>query len=152
MENDFLTNNTLDELLAHGGDSRSMVDGNKINKYRCSTSPRPYIIPLGSCTASNISERGYASAGKMLNRLRAVRQGPEFDFTVEESYRHVRSELKFLLTRGEVNNLNVVLTPSGTDAELLCCLLTELGHERDICNIVVGPNRAWERNELGGCM
>jgi len=139
VENDFLTNNRLDKLLAHGGDSRSMIDGNKINKYRCSTSPRPDIIPLGSCTASNISKRGYASARKMLNRLRAVGQGPEFDFTVEESCRHVRSELKFLLTRGEVHNLNVVLTPSGTDAELVSCLLVELGHERDICNIVVGP-------------
>ena len=63
-----------DELLAQGGDSRSVIAPDSTNKYRCSTFPRNQIIPFGSCTASNISDRGYAAAKMMLNRLRGPSQ------------------------------------------------------------------------------
>ena len=139
MRDNITSLDQLDQLLADGGDSRSTILDNHLNKYRCSTSPRAAIVPLGSCTASNISEHGYGSARRQLNRLLAVGEGPDFTFAVEESYRRIRCELKFLLTRGEVGGLDVVLTPSGTDAELLPCLIASLGHRRNICNIVVGP-------------
>lgn len=130
----------LDVLLASGGDSRSVIDPRShANRYRCTAAPRPNLVPLGSCTASTITENGYLRATHMLNRLRAVGGGPELEYTIEECYRNIRADLRHMLARGQVDNLGVVLTPSGTDAELLACLLVSSGHERPICNVIVGP-------------
>ncbi len=130
----------LHELLATGCDSRLTIDPRTgTNKYSCSTVPRPSIVPFGSCTASDITERGYAAAGRMLDGLRAVRPGPELDSAIEELARQIRAGIRSWLTHQGMVDVDVVLMPSGTDAELMACFLSAFSHDADICNIVVGP-------------
>lgn len=132
---------TLDELLASGGDSRSLIDpASGANRYRCTPSPREKVVPLGSCTASTIAPAGYACARTVLNRLRAVAHTEHLAVTIEESFRQVRSELRHHLVRSSAPGLGIVLTPSGTDAELICTLLAAGDRSRPLCNIVVGPS------------
>src|SRR5688572_2557379 len=132
---------SLDELLASGGDSRSLIDPvTGTNRYRCTPSPRDQVVPLGSCTASTIAPAGYECARTVLNRLRAVAHTEHLAVTIEESFRQVRSELRHQLVRSSVPGLGIVLTPSGTDAELICTLLAAGDRSRPLCNIVVGPS------------
>lgn len=131
---------SVDELLASGGDSRCLiVPESKTNRYLCATSPRPRIVQLGSCTASTITQGGYDRAFRVWNRLRAVHGSEHLVTTVEESFRHIRGELRYLLTRGSIQSLHVILTPSGTDAELVPAWLAAQERTRPLCNIVVGP-------------
>lgn len=132
---------SLETLLASGGDSRANINPSiGSNRYHCTTTPRPRLIPFGSCTASTISRRGYGGAKDTLNRLRAVGDGPDRSEAIEESFRMIRADLRNMLTRGQVPNLGVLLTPSGTDAEMFASLLAATGHTKRICNIVVGAH------------
>lgn len=52
-----------ERLLTLGGDERLLVHSDSgLNKYGCSPSPRPWAITFSTCTASSISEPGFASA------------------------------------------------------------------------------------------
>lgn len=131
----------LDALLATGVDSRgSLVLRTKANRYHCTMAPRPHLVPMGSCTASTISELGYRCAEQTLRRLRAVSPGAELQTAIEESFRGMRADLRHMLARGQLGNLSVLMTPSGTDAELIAVLFASIGHDRRICNIIVGTN------------
>ncbi len=130
----------LDKLLATGGDSRQTSwAGEPFNKYLCAMTPCPEVVPLGSCTASSISEVGYQAAERLHRHLRALSNNTDICIAVAEHYKTVREELLFMLTRCSVPGVEVALTPSGTDAELLALAIAHGSNERPVTNILLAP-------------
>lgn len=130
----------VETLLATGGDSRQVTEGaESLSKYLCATRPRPEVTPFGSCTASSISEVGYQAAERLHRHLRALAHDTDIRVAVAEHYEIVREELLFLLTRCSVPGVEVALTPSGTDAELLALAIAHGSGERAVTNILLAP-------------
>ena len=130
----------VETLLAAGGDSRLCLDPRTgLGKYGCATRPRPATLPFGSCTASSVSAAGFEAACRLHRRLLAVDDEASLRASVGERLDAVRDELGFLLTRSAVAGVQVALTPSGTDAELIALALTRGSEGAPITNILVGP-------------
>lgn len=131
----------LEELLATGGDSRQVQDPDSgLTKYGCSMKPRPDVTPLGSCTASSISETGYAAAAMLLERCRALSSDVDLADVVSEYFDAIRSELQFHFCRHDVRDLDILLSPSGTDAELLALAIAHGVGRPMVTNILIGPS------------
>ncbi len=130
----------VETLLATGGDSRQVAGVvGSLSKYLCATSPRPDVAPFGSCTASSISEAGYQAAVRLHRHLRALANAPDIYIAIAEHYELVREELLFMLTKGTVPGVEVALTPSGTDAELVALAIAHGSGERPVTNILLAP-------------
>ena len=130
----------LSDLLTSGADSRSIQNPNtRLNKYLCAMTPRKNVIPFGSCTASSISPIGYEAAIKAYYRVTALKAALHNSSYLEELFHEIRSELFFLLTRGAVPGVEIVLTPSGTDAELVALSLAVGNFDSKVCNILIAP-------------
>ena len=96
-------------------------------------------MPFGSCTASSGSPVGYHAMQEMHQRFLAVDPGEALRKAVKENNDNLRRELISTLTYGLVPNVELALTPSGTDAELLALWLAAGPGTRKICNILIGP-------------
>ncbi len=130
----------VEDLLASGGDSRLLIDSSTgLGRYGCSTRPRPETLPFGSCTASSISGVGFEAASRLHRRLLAIDDEADLSHAVEERVDALRVELLFLLTRSAVPGVEVVLSPSGTDVELLALALRRGAGDKPVTNILVGP-------------
>ena len=100
--------------LTGGGDSRLAIDPSSgCNQYLCPPTPAPWIACLGSCTASPISETGFA-------RARTVYESG----SVERLRADIAGAL--LAGLGAAGLTDVVLVPSGTDGILLCATMLAL--------------------------
>lgn len=146
----WLRNQNITSLLALGGDSRSCVDpATGLNKYGCANRPLPQVVEFGSCTASTISANGFMAAERLLRRLQALDLNEHLALALDEAFQNVRAEVLFLSTRQQVPGTELVLMPSGTDAEYLCLLLA-MGwpDPRPVCNIVTGPLELGSGSEL----
>lgn len=130
----------LEAILCSGADSRSRIDaGTGLNRYLCSLSPLDEVISFGSCTASSVSPAGYRAMQEMHRRFIAVGSGESLRSAIEENNENVRRELVSILTLGHIPGVELALTPSGTDAELLALSLAAGSGSEPICNILVGP-------------
>lgn len=130
----------LEAILCSGADSRSQIDVRTgLNKYLCSLSPLDNVIPFGSCTASSVSPVGFQAMQEMHQRFLAVGSGEPLRSAIEENNENIRRELISILTLGLVPGVELALTPSGTDAELLALSLAAGSGNKPICNILVGP-------------
>ncbi len=117
---------TVEQILVSGGDSRLDIDRlSGLSRYGCAGHPRD-TLPLGSCSASSPSPRGLEAAYQEVAALR----------NVDDAYRQVRSAIADQLLIGPDLG-RVVLTPSGTDAELVALALVFDGGP--ITNVIVGP-------------
>ena len=123
-----ITESELIALLCQNGDSRSTVLANGLTKY--ATYPRPTVhLPFGSCTASSISEETWGQLVEMN--------------LAEMNWLDV--ERRFLRIMGfEGMGLQVVFTPSGTDAETFVSHLLVESSDKVLRNILLAPN------EIGG--
>ena len=131
---------SADELLAMGGDSRLTIDPTTgLGKYGCATRPRPESLPFGSCTASSVSTVGFEAAARLHRRLLAIDDEDDLRDAVGERLDALREELLFLLTRCAVPGVEVVLSPSGTDIELMALALRQGSDGGPVTNILVGP-------------
>lgn len=113
----------LDRLLGSGGDPRLRIDpASATNDYGCRLSPCPNMLSLGSSTATSISERAFAHAGRARQSMmrRAVAHGMDeaFDARIEA----MRDELKACLGLSPAA-AEVIFSPSGTDSQLHALLL-----------------------------
>jgi hypothetical protein len=130
----------LEAILCSGADSRSRIDRRTgFNRYLCSLSPQDEVIPFGSCTASSVSPVGYQAMQEMHQRFLAVGSGESLRTAIEENNENVRRELVSILTLGRIPGVELVLTPSGTDAELLALSLAAGSGDKPIYNILIGP-------------
>jgi len=131
----------LNELLACGGDPRLALDlARGVNAYGCGPRPSPQTLSFASSTASAISKRAYERAGAAREELMhaAITTGLEeaFDARMEE----MREELKacLRLAPGEVD---IVFSPSGTDAQLHALFLARSLLGPALTTIVVGADQ-----------
>lgn len=130
---------SLPATLLAGGDERlALCRETGRNQYGCS--PQPVAaLALGSCTASSISPRAYAAAGRVYDELKAQAG----DLTglwdlVHQRFLELRERLSAVMRFDRVEGTRVVLTPSGTDAEYLAAVLAR-GPTARLLNIVVAP-------------
>lgn len=127
-------------LLASAGDSRHTVDADGCNRYGNSYEPEPGVVTFGSCTSSSISEEAYAAAARLHGWL-ATLDERFLDRAVDDLYDRVRAELTANIAMTMANRIDVVITPSGTDAELVPLVVARAGG-RPVTNILVGPAEA----------
>ena len=124
-------------LLVSGGDTRIVPDTlSGKNKYGCSVSPDPETIPFGSSTGTAISERGYAAAHAMHQRLvqhLGVPLGSDHAQSqpaskaaatlYREEAERIRDELTLLCCGSEkssdLSGVATILAASGTDCHLI---------------------------------
>jgi len=129
----------LADSLISGGDTRLLLGDDGLSKYGCSPYPRN-TIPFGSCTASTVSLRAWDAARDAAARLEKLCEKEAPTVVADQVCAEIRGEIAAYLGLDEVPGAEVVLTPSGTDAELLALFLATIGTEADVLNIVVGPN------------
>lgn len=133
------------ELLLTGGDSRSRIDPlTGVTRYGTTAWPRPATLSLGTCTASSPTDRGVRAAAVAHERLRSATSPVVYDAMLECLYADIRAQVRSLLTEHQVPGTQVVIAPSGTDAELFVLALAQGDMRLPVTNIVVGPN------EVGG--
>lgn len=132
------TRATLDELLLAGADARIELDDSGLNKYGSAPRHRE-AVPFGSCTASSPSPLALAAARRAHAELRDAAARGQLDAYVEARFREQRVALARWLHADRVPGAEVVLTPSGTDAELLASTLALADATRPLCNIISGP-------------
>lgn len=108
------------ELLVRGGDSRLALDPiTGRNRYGCQPSPDPALADFGSSTASVISERGFDAADTLRARLfRSSPRGPGAG-VYAEALERLRGELIGLCGLRDMDGLDVIFSPSGTDLHLI---------------------------------
>lgn len=127
----------LVSILCSGGDERMDLDSRGLNKYLCAPWPRN-VIHFGSCTGSQISERGWAAARAAHEtfRVRAAEVGVAD--ALQEMGDAIHDDLLHQLKLSDLPDAEVVFTPSGSDAESVILGLIGLVEPGPIENIVVG--------------
>jgi hypothetical protein len=135
---DLLHGIATEELLLKGSDSRAQVTDGTMNRYGCRPYPRS-ATPFGSCTSSSPLPDVYEAAVKQHQRLQAAACAGKLDQEVRAGYARIVRGIKHQLELNRVAGVEVVLTPSGTDAEYLAVLLALGKRARPLHNIVVGP-------------
>jgi len=134
-----LTTTRLPQLLRAGGDSRQTVDPmTGRNEYGCTYEPDDRLVAFGSCTASTISSTGYAAAERVFGWLRAIDE-PYLVGAVEDLFEKIRRDLLAMLLGPSSPGVDVMVTPSGTDAELVALACFDRDGSTPIDTIVVGP-------------
>ena len=118
-----LPGNTLPDtatLLVSGGDTRIGLDpASGMSMYGCRPQPERDLLALGSCTASQISDAGFAAAGSL--RLRCVEQlrYRSHAAVYADQVARLRSELLACCGLSPFDGVGVVLGASGSDLFLL---------------------------------
>ena len=128
----------LDQLLVSGSDNRLALDQKtRLNSYGCAAVPQPATISFASTTASSISTRGFAAArAAHAHFVGARRRGDEY-MIFDRILARLRTRLKqaFAINDPEVET---VLAPSGTDAQLAALFIARATLGAPITSIVVG--------------
>ena len=126
-------------LLTSGGDPRLLVEpATGLNAYGCSPRPRPEAITFASCTASSISEGAYAAAEACRQGLRRDLAAGRFPDSFASEAESVRARLARLAGAELCPGSAIILTPSGTDAELLATALARRDPARALVSVLVG--------------
>lgn len=127
-------------LLALGGDDRLLVDWSTgVNKYGIAPSPTPWTSSLSSCTASAPTSRAFDAAARLRRLLIEAALADDLDRTVAAHYEVMRRMLLAALGAHGADGVEVVFTPSGTDAEFVP-LLVALSTGDAVNSIVVGQH------------
>ncbi|MDA8381600.1 MAG: hypothetical protein M0037_00740 [Betaproteobacteria bacterium] len=107
---------SLEALLTSGGGARIALDASGRNPYGCGVYPQPALAAWGSSTASVISANGFAAAQRLYRSLqdRLGDASPDEVYRVERD--RIRRELVELAGLSCVPDLEVILSPSGTEA------------------------------------
>lgn len=127
---------TLDAALVSGGDDRLKIDVHSgMNGYGCTPFPRPDQISLSSTTASTISAPAYNAAAATFGRLK-----PE-DSGASGRYADAMEEIKAALKSsfGWVDE-EIILSPSGTDSELLLLHLAQALFKQPPTSVLVSSD------------
>ncbi|EDZ67336.1 hypothetical protein NOC27_663 [Nitrosococcus oceani AFC27] len=129
-----------ERLLTLGGDQRLLVHPDSgLNKYGCSPSPRPWAITFSTCTASSISEPGFASAEAQRRCLFPLALAGQLVNGFAEEMARIRRRLAQVLRLEQVPGAKILLTPSGTDAELFAVHCASAVAKRPLLNILIAP-------------
>lgn len=132
--------------LLSGGDERLAIQFDGLNRYGCA--PRPVRTEeFGSCTSSTISERGHLAAFDLWRVMCAEPSAAARGEFIDQKFEHVRSRLRDWLGGGDSLG-DIVLTPSGTDAELIALHVAASLHKGRLRNVVVAPDEVGSGTRL----
>lgn len=122
-------------LLASGGDERISPDpATGRNRYGTPVVPEPGAIWLSSSTATAISEGSYRAAAVALTALLAAHEKSRIG--AEQWFDGLREAI---LHHFAIAGASAVLTPSGTDGELVALVIARRMLGPRLTNIVVAP-------------
>jgi len=126
-------------LLTMGGDHRQMVDWDTgANSYGLSPRPVPWRTQFGSCTASSPSPRAFAAARHLRHQLIAA----GLDDVLDDAVDSISDQIRIAICEGfglSTDDVLVVLTPSGTDAEFVA-LAMALPEAGPLISIILAPD------------
>jgi len=122
------------QLITSGGDSRTLLGPTGWNRYGSGPNAGSQI-QFGSCTSSSPSPRALAAGHRLISELK---QHPSPNLLASEHFEIVRNQLQNLLALPA--DVDIALTPSGTDVEMLVLALVASKTEQPIVNVVVGPS------------
>ncbi len=109
----------LEQLLAGGGDTRLALDPTSLlNAYGCRPVPRPEAFTFASSTATSISDRAFAAVATARQALLRDSMTWGFERAFDLRQDALRDDIKTMLNLYDTG-CEVVLAPSGTDAQLL---------------------------------
>lgn len=119
---------STEQLLIAGGDQRLELDPvSGLNKYGCSPFPDPELMAFGSSTATAISTAGFAVADRLRQTLQTA-IGTEPPATVYARHmQRIRQEWLQLCGLSECPGLELIFSPSGTDAHAVAAQYTASG-------------------------
>jgi hypothetical protein len=128
------------QLLTEGGDTRITLGLGKIcNKYGCAPCPDPDIAAFGSSTASTISQRGFAAADRLRDRLIDAADWEKGAATYGRELDRLRMEISDLCGISDLPGLEIVFAASGTDLHLLASQLAGGTVAAPLRSIMVDP-------------
>ena len=130
----------VEHLVSHGGDARIAIDPRSgRNGYGSSARPVSGEIGFASSTATCISSQAYGAVEAMRARLMtAVLAGEGERATTRETER-LRQSVARHSGAAAVPGAAVILTASGTDAELAALALALAKDARPLTSIVIAP-------------
>ena len=127
-------------VIASGGDSRSRLNPRTgLNNYGCCPRPRPWAVTFASSTATSISDLAYQRAEAQRAALFAAASRQPLAHTYPGMVERVRERLAAVLDLTAAHG-DVVLTSSGTDAELHALYLACADVHCRIVNVVIAPD------------
>jgi hypothetical protein len=131
---------TTEQILSSCGDSRHTVGPGGTNRYGNRYAPEPGLLSYGSCTSSTISEVAFEAADRLHGWIRAL-DAEDVGESVDDLYERVRTEIVANMAMTSASVVDVVITPSGTDAELVP-LLVALAEAPRVTTVLVGASEA----------
>lgn len=127
----------LEHLLASGGDTRLAIDPvDRLNSYGCRPFPRSEAFTFASSTATSISERAYRRADRARQTLIDKAAALGFESAFARCVARTRRDLARLLALERVG-ADVILSPSGTDSQLLAVFAAQALLGTPLTSIVV---------------
>ena len=124
-------------LLTLGGDHRNAVDWRRgVNSYGISPRPAPWRSAFGSCTASAPTERSFVAAQELRRSLVEAALEDRLDAEIAGTTEAIRHTLRLALGVAD-ESARIVLTPSGTDAEMVAAAVAR--RDAPLTSIVVAP-------------
>jgi hypothetical protein len=131
----------LDHLLLSGGDARLAVDpASGLNPYGCRALPSDGLTGFSSSTATPISQRAFARAGRARDALMQAAIADGLDHAFDARMEALREELKTHLGLRQPG-IEVVFSASGTDAQLQALFLTRTLLGSALTTIVVAADQ-----------
>lgn len=128
----------LDAALICGSDERLALDPSTgMNGYGCGPKPRNEEISFSSSTASTISPNGYAAAAELFRAIEGARSARRLASVCQAASDDIRVSIGRLFELGDVD---VILSPSGTDCELLALFLASRMMGKRVVNVVVAAD------------
>jgi len=142
-----------EEILCIGGDERLRVlSQTGKNKYGCATRPIPGLVEFSSCTATTVTQRGYAAAESTRRRLLAAALDGELSMCCAAEAASIREGL--LHRYGLDDTVDAVLAASGTDASLVAAMLAgAMDTTRPVVTVLVSAAETGRGvpNAVNGC-
>ena len=130
----------VEHLLTCGGDARIKIDlATGRNAYGSSARPVAGEIGFSSSTATCISTQAYAAVELMRRRLMTAAAEGAFASAAASEIEALRSAVSRCSGAAQVPGASVILTASGTDAELATLALTLAYDDRPLTSIVISP-------------
>jgi len=132
---------STEQLLIAGGDTRLALDPlSGLNKYGCRPHPAPDLLAFGSSTASVISTEGFAVANRLRQKLLTARSSESTPAIYSREIQRIRLQWLQLCELSDLTGLELIFSPSGTDAHAIAAQYTASGASMPPLIIMVEAN------------
>lgn len=122
--------------MTEGGDDRiTLASAEGVNEYFTSSRPDPQTIARASSTSSNVSQTGFSAAKDFFIRLQVAEREGTLAATFEREMESIRRRIKLYWGSQSLTQTFVIVTPSGSDAEMLPSVAALVRHQNWLPNV-----------------